>query len=56
MIVQLNYEIATYRVVIHTPEEAFSVLYPSAIMFRSDPENKNMVFDTVTEIINRVPV
>ena len=35
--------------------EALSLLYSSSVMFRSDPDNKNMVFDTVTEIVNRIP-
>lgn len=36
--------------------EALPSLFSSTVIFRSDPVNKEMVFDTVTEIINRVPV
>ncbi len=36
--------------------EALPSLFSSTVIFRSDPVNKEMVFDTVTQIINRVPV
>lgn len=35
--------------------EALSLLYPSTVVFRSDAGNKNMIFDTVTDIVQQVP-
>ena len=35
--------------------EALSLLYSSTVVFRSDAGNKNMIFDTVTDIVQQVP-
>ena len=33
--------------------EALSLLYPSTVVFRSDAGNRNMIFDTVTDIVQQ---